>query len=186
MRHKRVNAPTRKSGARGRKRAQRTSSVAISHPSAKAGRFIAIAARAEPARRAGAGLVGGWSLLPLTVWVVAFFRDPAADGARPAPGLVISPADGRVLPVVEALPPPELGLSGGPRPRIAIFMNVFDVHVNRVPCNGTVMALAYRPGKFFNASFDKASADNERMSIGLRVEGPGGARGVGGGADCRA
>jgi phosphatidylserine decarboxylase len=118
-------------------------------------------------------ILGWWGLafLPLSLWVVAFFRDP--ERAVPeAPGLIVCPADGRVLPIVEAEPPPELGLSGGPRPRIAIFMNVFDVHVNRIPCHGTVMALAYRPGKFFNASFDKASADNERMSIGLRVETP--------------
>jgi len=121
-------------------------------------------------------LLAGWwglALLPVTLWVVAFFRDPERtppDG----PGLVICPADGRILPIAEALPPPELGLSGGPRPRIAIFMNVFDVHVNRIPCHGTVMALAYRPGKFFNASLDKASAGNERQSIGLAVATPAG------------
>jgi phosphatidylserine decarboxylase len=123
------------------------------------------------------GLVLGWwalAFLPLTLWVVAFFRDP--ERAVPdGPGLVVSPADGRILPVIEAEPPPELGLSAGPMARIAIFMNVFDVHVNRLPCNGTVMALAYRPGKFFNASFDKASVGNERMSIGLKVGAPGGA-----------
>ena len=72
--------------------------------------------------------------------------------------------------MLRALPPPELGLPDGPHWKISIFMSIFDVHVNRIPCNGTVTALAYRPGKFFNASFDKASVENERMSIRLRTE----------------
>lgn len=111
----------------------------------------------------------GWLLLPLTVWCVAFFRDPE----RKAPAgekLVICPADGRLLPIVEAAPPPELGMGDSPRPRLSIFMNVFNVHVNRNPVSGHVVALSYRPGKFFNASFDKASVHNERMSIRLRTD----------------
>jgi phosphatidylserine decarboxylase len=76
--------------------------------------------------------------------------------------------------MIEVLPPPELGFGPEPRPRLSIFMNVFNVHVNRIPCNGTVTALAYRPGQFINASFDKASEDNERMAIRLRMK-PGGA-----------
>ena len=112
----------------------------------------------------------GWLFLVVTVWVVAFFRDP--DRVTPAaPGLVICPADGRVLPIVNVSPPPELHLPEGGYTRLSIFMNVFNVHVNRIPCNGTVTTLAYRPGKFFNASFDKASAENERMGIRLRTEG---------------
>ncbi|HEX3753943.1 MAG TPA: phosphatidylserine decarboxylase [Rhizomicrobium sp.] len=112
----------------------------------------------------------GCLLLPLTVWCVAFFRDP--ERATPlAPGLVICPADGRLLPIIAAVPPAELGLGDHPRPRLSVFMNVFNVHVNRNPVSGTVMATAYRPGKFFNASFDKASEHNERMSIRLRPEG---------------
>ena len=121
-------------------------------------------------------LLAGWwglALLPVTLWVAAFFRDPERTPPS-GQNLVISPADGRVLPIVEAEPPPELGLLRGPRPRIAIFMNVFDVHVNRIPCHGTVMALAYRPGKFFNASLDKASVGNERQSIGLKIATPAG------------
>ena len=111
----------------------------------------------------------GWLLLPITVWCVAFFRDP--DRNTPdKPGLIICPADGKLLPIVEAAPPAELGLGDAPRPRLSIFMNVFNVHVNRIPCNGTVTALAYRPGKFINASFDKASEDNERMAIRLRTK----------------
>jgi phosphatidylserine decarboxylase len=112
----------------------------------------------------------GWALLPITLWCVAFFRDPersVPDGA----GLIICPADGKLLPIIEAAPPAELDMGDAPRKRLSIFMNVFNVHVNRNPVSGTVIAKAYRPGKFFNASFDKASIHNERMSIRLRPEG---------------
>ena len=112
----------------------------------------------------------GWLLLPLTIWCVAFFRDP--ERATPgAPGLLICPADGKLLPIVQAAPPAELGMGEAPRTRLSIFMNVFNVHVNRNPLAGTVAGLSYRPGKFFNASFDKASIHNERMSIRLRPDG---------------
>ncbi|MGB8365434.1 MAG: phosphatidylserine decarboxylase [Rhizomicrobium sp.] len=114
----------------------------------------------------------GWLFLPITLWVAAFFRDPERTPPNGA-GLLVSPADGRFLPVVHAAPPPELGLGAEKRLRLSIFMDVFNVHVNRIPCNGTVTTLAYRPGKFFNASFDKASEDNERMSIRIRAEGLG-------------
>jgi phosphatidylserine decarboxylase len=111
----------------------------------------------------------GWLFLIVTVWVVAFFRDP--ERVTPtAENLVICPADGRLLPIVNAEPPPELHLPQGTYIRLSVFMNVFNVHVNRIPCNGTVTTLAYRPGKFFNASFDKASAENERMGIRLTTE----------------
>ncbi|MEJ0043041.1 MAG: phosphatidylserine decarboxylase [Rhizomicrobium sp.] len=114
-----------------------------------------------------------WAALafaPLTLWCIAFFRDPERT---PPPGehLLVSPADGVLLPIVEAVPPEELGLGSAPRRRLSIFMNVFNVHVNRMPLSGTVVALAYRPGKFFNASFDKASLHNERMSLRLRPAG---------------
>ena len=120
--------------------------------------------------------VAGLVFLAVTLWVVAFFRDPERT---PPPGdeLLVSPADGRILPIVQAVPPEELGMGVIPMTRISIFMNVFNVHVNRAPCDGTVTKLAYRPGKFFNAAFDKASADNERMSIRLNVPGPGGTTG---------
>ena len=112
----------------------------------------------------------GWVLLPITIWCIAFFRDP--DRKTPdTPGLIICPADGKLLPIVDAVPPPELGMGETARPRLSIFMNVFNVHVNRNPVSGNVVALAYRAGKFFNASFDKASIHNERMSIRLRPEG---------------
>jgi phosphatidylserine decarboxylase len=112
----------------------------------------------------------GWALLPVTLWCVAFFRDPERK-TPDSPGLIICPADGKLLPVVDAVPPAELGLGDKARPRLSIFMNVFNVHVNRNPVSGNVVALSYRAGKFFNASFDKASIDNERMSIRVRPEG---------------
>ena len=115
----------------------------------------------------------GWVLLPITIWCIAFFRDP--DRKTPdGDGLIICPADGKLLPIVDAVPPPELGMGDAARPRLSIFMNVFNVHVNRNPVSGNVVALSYRAGKFFNASFDKASIHNERMSIRLRPEGEAG------------
>ena len=115
----------------------------------------------------------GWLLLPITIWCVAFFRDPERKTPQ-EPGLIICPADGKLLPLVDAVPPMELGMGDAPRPRLSIFMNVFNVHVNRNPVSGNIVTLAYRPGKFFNASFDKASSDNERMSIRLRPLGESG------------
>jgi phosphatidylserine decarboxylase len=117
----------------------------------------------------------GIILLPLTLWCLAFFRDPERF-TPDEPGLIICPADGRMLPVIEAAPPLELGLGDRARPRLSIFMNVFNVHVNRNPVSGTVIAKSYRPGKFFNASFDKASIYNERMSLRIRPEGDDGTR----------
>jgi phosphatidylserine decarboxylase len=120
-------------------------------------------------------LVGnwGWLMAPVTLWVVAFFRDPERRAPTGA-GLIICPADGKLLPVVQAAPPAELDMGTAPMTRLSIFMNVFNVHVNRTPCDGTVTKLAYRPGKFFNASFDKASTDNERLSMRLRMTAEGG------------
>ena len=111
----------------------------------------------------------GWLLLPVTIWCIAFFRDPERNTPT-GENLVICPADGKLLPIVEAAPPAELGMGDAPRVRLSIFMNVFNVHVNRNPVSGQVMALSYRPGKFFNASFDKASIDNERMSVRVKAD----------------
>ncbi|WP_346327370.1 phosphatidylserine decarboxylase [Iodidimonas sp. SYSU 1G8] len=106
------------------------------------------------------GFVG----LVLTVWCVYFFRDP--DRTTPVrEGLTISPADGKVVSVAFAPPPPELEMGTEPRLRIGIFMNVFDVHVNRSPCDGTITKKVYSPGLFINATLDKASEDNERMAL---------------------
>jgi phosphatidylserine decarboxylase len=110
----------------------------------------------------------GWLGWAATLWCVFFFRDP--DRVTPVrSGLVISPADGIVCMTGPAVPPPELGMGDATRPRVSVFMSVFDVHVNRSPMDGTVTALAYRPGKFFNASLDKASDENERMSMRLAL-----------------
>ncbi len=111
----------------------------------------------------------GWAGVILTLWCVYFFRDPA----RVTPtreGLVISPADGVVQMIKKAAPPEEIGFGTKELTRISIFMNVFDVHVNRIPIGGTVMQLAYRPGKFFNASLDKASEFNERQGVRLKTD----------------
>ena len=114
----------------------------------------------------------GWLLVPLAIWCIAFFRDPERSVPQ-GDGLVVSPADGVLLPVIEAVPPQELGMGTAKLRRLSIFMNVFNVHVNRVPADGTVTALAYRPGKFVNASFDKASEHNERMAVHIRLAGGG-------------
>lgn len=114
----------------------------------------------------------GGLFVPLTLWCVLFFRDP--DRVTPeGEGLIVSPADGRLLPIVLAAPPHELGMGPEPRVRLSIFMDLFNVHVNRNPSDGTVMALNYRKGRFFNASFDKASEHNEHMSARIRLKGRG-------------
>ena len=104
-----------------------------------------------------------------TAWCVYFFRDPWRVSPLRA-GLVLAPADGRVIAIDEVPPPPELSLGAEPMRRIAIFMSIFDVHVNRAPMAGRVAKLAYTEGKFLNASLDKASRDNERMAIRLTTE----------------
>lgn len=107
-----------------------------------------------------------WLGIVLTAWCAYFFRDP--DRVTPArDGLVISPADGVVQMIDKAPPPAELDMGETPRTRVAVFMNAFNVHVNRMPVDGIVRKIAYRPGRFFNASFDKASEDNERLSLKL-------------------
>ena len=106
----------------------------------------------------------GWIGAVLTAWCVYFFRDP--ERVTPSrKGLMVSPADGVVQSVDPAVPPAELEMGDAARPRVCVFMNVFNVHVNRIPCDGTITKLAYRPGKFFNASLDKASEFNERQGV---------------------
>ena len=106
----------------------------------------------------------GWIGTLATAWCAYFFRDPIRVTAL-REGLVVSPADGRVSLVVNAVPPPELGLSERPLPRISIFMSVFDCHVNRSPMSGRIERMVYRAGKFINADLDKASEDNERNAL---------------------
>ncbi len=114
----------------------------------------------------------GWIGLVVSAWCVYFFRDPA----RVTPvrsGLVVSAADGVIAALSEAPPPPELEMGSKPVWRVSTFLNVFDVHVNRAPVDGTVSKMAYTPGKFVNAALDKASEDNERMAVRFdREQGP--------------
>ena len=110
----------------------------------------------------------GWIGVGLTVWVYYFFRDPV----RVTPdrkGIMVSPADGVVSLLEPAVPPAELGLGDEAMTRISVFMSVFNCHVNRAPAAGTITAVAYRPGKFLNASLDKASEDNERNGITIEL-----------------
>ena len=108
----------------------------------------------------------GWAGVILTLWCAYFFRDP--DRTTPTrEGLVVSPADGVVCMIDECVPPAELEMGDTPLPRVCVFMNVFNVHVNRAPMDGTITKISYRPGKFLNASLDKASEFNERMSLAM-------------------
>ncbi len=100
--------------------------------------------------------------LGITIWIVYFFRDP--ERVTPEGGmLVVSPADGMISKITEAVPPAELDMGDEPLTRISVFLNVFNVHINRVPAAGKITALHYHPGKFLNAELDKASEDNERQ-----------------------
>lgn len=109
-----------------------------------------------------------WIGLALTIWCTLFFRDPVRV-TPVGPGLVISPADGKVSSVGPAVPPAELQMGSAPLLRICVFMNVFDVHVNRAPVTGRIRRIAYRAGKFINAELDKASEDNERNGVVLEM-----------------
>ena len=109
-----------------------------------------------------------WPGLLFTLFCLYFFRDP--ERVPPARrGAVVAPADGKVVMVGQAVPPEELGLGDAPRWRVAIFLSVLDVHVNRMPVAGRVTRIAYRHGLFLNASLDKASVDNERNALALRL-----------------
>jgi phosphatidylserine decarboxylase len=110
----------------------------------------------------------GWAGVGLTIWCYYFFRDPQ----RTTPtrdGLLVSPADGIISLIEKAVPPDELGMSPEALTRVSVFMNVFNCHVNRAPIAGDVVSIAYRAGKYFNASLDKASSDNERNSLALKI-----------------
>ena len=111
----------------------------------------------------------GWLGTLATLWCAYFFRDPP----RVTPlheGLVVAPADGKVSQVVNAVPPPEMGLGLAPLARVSIFMSVFDVHVNRSPVGGRIERRVYRPGKFLSADLDKASEDNERNAFVIATQ----------------
>ena len=110
----------------------------------------------------------GWIGLGLTVWCYYFFRDPRRAVPENA-GLMVSPADGVVSLIERAVPPAELGMGPEPLVRVSVFMSVFNCHVNRAPIAGKIAAVAYRPGKFFNASLDKASEENERNALAIEM-----------------
>lgn len=107
--------------------------------------------------------------LVVTLWCAYFFRDP--ERVTPLrPGLVISPADGRISAIESVVPPPELDLPRESFTRISVFMNVFDVHINRSPVDARIAHIAYVPGKFLSADLDKASVDNERQALTLELD----------------
>jgi phosphatidylserine decarboxylase len=110
----------------------------------------------------------GWIGVILTIWCYYFFRDPKRS-VPTRDGLIVSPADGIVSLIEKAVPPEELGVGTEPLLRVSVFMSVFNCHINRAPIGGTIKAMAYRPGKFLNASLDKASADNERNSLCIEM-----------------
>jgi phosphatidylserine decarboxylase len=109
-----------------------------------------------------------WIGAALALFCLYFFRDP--ERVPPSRhGVVVAPADGRVVSVAPAVPPLELQLGAAPRWRVGIFLSVLDVHVNRAPADGTVTCVAYRHGRFVSASLDKASDDNERNALAIRL-----------------
>lgn len=111
----------------------------------------------------------GFAGLVLTGWCTLFFRDPIRVTPL-SPGLAVSPADGRVAQVDQAVPPAELGLGPVALPRVSVFMSVFDVHVNRTPVGGRVDLMVHKPGRFLNAEDPAASTENERLSVLLDTE----------------
>ncbi len=132
--------------------------------------FIAIAALVATAgfgfaiaRRSWGLWLAAFVLLLLALWVAYFFRDPERSGER-GPRLVVSPADGKLIMITEVDEP---SVIGGRAIRLSIFMNVFNVHVNRYPVDGVVKYIHYNKGKFFNAAAEKSSLENEQMSVGI-------------------
>jgi len=106
------------------------------------------------------GLIG----LAITIWIYYFFRDPDRFSIQDE-NYLVSPADGKITQIMETNGPKELGLEGKKYTRISIFMDVFSCHVNRVPYTGTIAEIFYKPGKYLNATLDKASEDNERNYV---------------------
>jgi phosphatidylserine decarboxylase len=111
----------------------------------------------------------GWLGTMATLWCIYFFRDP--ERVTPVrEGIVVSPADGRVSRITNAVPPEDLELGERPLPRVSIFMSVFDCHVNRSPVTGKIERIAYHHGAFLSADLDKASENNERNSLVIATE----------------
>jgi phosphatidylserine decarboxylase len=116
-------------------------------------------------RRSWGLWLAAFALLLLALWVAYFFRDPERVGER-GPSLVVSPADGKLIMITEIDEP---AFIQGRAIRLSIFMNVFNVHVNRYPISGTVRYVHYNEGKFFNAAAEKSSLENEQMSVGIEA-----------------
>ena len=112
--------------------------------------------------------VPAWIGVVATAWCAYFFRDPERVTPLRA-GLIISPADGRISAIEKVIPPPELDLEREMHTRVSVFMNVFDVHVNRSPLDARIAKIKYIPGAFLNAELDKASEDNERQALTLEL-----------------
>lgn len=134
--------------------------------------FIAVAALVAASgfgfaitRRSWGLWLAAFVLLLLALWVAYFFRDPERVGER-GPSLVVSPADGKLIMITEVDEP---SFIKGPAIRLSIFMNVFNVHVNRYPVDGMVEFVHYNKGKFFNAAAEKSSLENEQMSVGIDI-----------------
>ena len=134
--------------------------------------FIAIAAVVAASafgfaisRRSWGLWLAAFVLLLLALWVAYFFRDPERTGDR-GPSLVVSPADGKLIMITEVDEP---SFVKGRAIRLSIFMNVFNVHVNRYPVDGVVKHIHYNKGKFFNAAAEKSSLENEQMSVGIET-----------------
>lgn len=131
--------------------------------------WVGVALAAWAATRAAGAGAWFWSasgvLSALGIWLLVFFRDPERSGPR-GEHLIIAPADGRVVSIVDADEPMFLH---APARRVSIFMNVFDVHVNRYPVSGTIELVNYNPGRFLHAASDKASLDNEQAAVGIRA-----------------
>jgi len=128
--------------------------------------FMAVAWAIVLVLVAGGWWIGALIWLPVAVWVVAFFRDPVREGPR-GDKFLLAPADGKVVSVLDSIDEPDF--HGQSVVRVAIFMNVFNVHVNRYPARGTVTYRQDNPGRFLNAASEKASLENEQNSIGLET-----------------
>jgi phosphatidylserine decarboxylase len=125
---------------------------------------VAVGAFSFAVSRRSWGLwLAAFVLLLLALWVAYFFRDPERSGER-GPSLVVAPADGKLIMITEIEEP---SFIGGRAIRLSIFMNVFNVHVNRYPVDGVVKYINYNKGKFFNAATEKSSLENEQMSVGI-------------------
>ena len=142
----------------------------VVHPIHPAGRIFVAAAAVLALVLFWISTPLGWLGAGLAALVVYFFRDPERVPPEGA-GLVVSPADGHVVGIAAAAPPPEMALGDDPRPRVSVFLSVLGVHVNRIPVGGNVRRIRYTPGRTVNAVLDKASEENERNALHIATPG---------------